>query len=86
MKDDDRLIVVGDFNVSPWSYYYKRFVNEIGLKNVDSVWNILFTWRLFILPIFWSNIDHVLVDDLSEIVHLEQFGIRGSDHVGYYIE
>ena len=76
---DAPLLVVGDFNATPWSYVMKDFVDETGLQYAFQGRGISPTWlRRF--PMFAIPIDHMLGND--EIVfHDSWVGENlGSDH------
>jgi endonuclease/exonuclease/phosphatase (EEP) superfamily protein YafD len=90
MRGDVPLLLLGDLNVSPWSYFYKKLVDTwplaqgIDMHNISRRFPILFTWWLEWLPLFWSHIDHVFARDVSMVKNLEQVIVPGSDHRGYY--
>ena len=54
------LIVVGDFNTTMWSPFYKNMVKTGNLRNARSGFGILPTWPTF-LPLAYIPIDHFLV-------------------------
>jgi endonuclease/exonuclease/phosphatase (EEP) superfamily protein YafD len=85
IRDNNPLLLVGDLNVSPWSYFYRKFVNSgIAMENISRRFPILFTWWLEWFPLFWAHIDHVFARDSDTVQHIEQLIIPGSDHRGYY--
>lgn len=74
----DAIIVLGDFNATPWSYSMQKFVEQTGLRNANdgriygASWNVWQPQRLLI--------DHAL---FSEEWRLERCTIGlhlGSDH------
>lgn len=86
--NNDNVMIVGDFNVSPWSIFYKRFQNWLwsGFVNLTRQPPILFTWYLLYVPIFWSHIDHVWVNFDLKNLSLKSIKIDWSDHRGLLIK
>lgn len=80
----DNVMVVGDFNISPWSAFYKKFQNWLwsGFINLSKKSPILFSRYLFELPIFWSHIDHVWVNFDIKSSYLKSVKVNWSDHRG----
>jgi endonuclease/exonuclease/phosphatase (EEP) superfamily protein YafD len=64
----DNLIVVGDFNTTPWSPYYRKLMNCTRLVSARSGWGVFPTWthwRVRLLPkclqpVLSLPIDHIL--------------------------
>jgi endonuclease/exonuclease/phosphatase (EEP) superfamily protein YafD len=86
-KDDhrdnnDNVLIVGDFNVSPRSIVYKNFENWLwtGFVNITRKKPVLFTWYLYPIPIFWSHIDHIWTNISVENLYMESFDLIWSDH------
>lgn len=80
---DARVLLVGDFNLTPWSIYYDRFVETLDVYNAAHVFSpILFTWRIYRLPLFWAHIDQLLVHNIF-VEKLQSLSIPGSDHRAY---
>ena len=80
MRQETPALLIGDLNVSPWSYHFKRLLKESGLENSMKGFGFQPSWpatfRLMRIPI-----DHVLHS--SEIVIHQRFiGLDiGSDHL-----
>jgi endonuclease/exonuclease/phosphatase (EEP) superfamily protein YafD len=53
------VLLVGDLNVTPWSYYLKRLLNQSGLRDSSQGKGVLGTWPTR-LPILLIPIDHCL--------------------------
>lgn len=79
---NDKVIVIWDFNTSPWSYFYWNFAHWFSWEfiNITRSFPILFTWTNLSLPIFWAHIDHVFVNKLVNIKNLHLVDLPGSDH------
>lgn len=78
-------LLVGDFNTSPWSPYYKRVVRDTGLRDARKGFGLLPTWpaaRLWVgLPI-----DHCLVSPELTVARMRTGPNIGSDHLPLIID
>jgi endonuclease/exonuclease/phosphatase (EEP) superfamily protein YafD len=85
--DTDKIMIIGDFNVSPWSYYYKNIEKSfVGLKNMTKNFTILFTWRLKLLSFVTSHIDHIFINENSDVSDIIRLKTPNSDHRWFFIE
>lgn len=84
------LILVGDFNSTPWSYTLRNFVSSAGLvrhtfnlPTFPTLWYYLGDWRptFPILPI-----DHVMTRGAITIHDLHTGDSSGSDHLPIIVE
>lgn len=73
-------LVVGDFNVTMWSPYYKRFVSKARLRNVRAGFGILPTWPTF-RPLLYIPIDHCFVRRDIKVLNVRTGRKVGSDHL-----
>jgi endonuclease/exonuclease/phosphatase (EEP) superfamily protein YafD len=81
ISPEDKIIMLGDFNVSPRSKYYKNLEDSIiGLKNITKNFTILFTWRIKNLPFVTSHIDHIFVSENSFVDNVVKLNTPNSDH------
>ncbi len=79
--DNDKVLMIWDFNVSPWSSDYEKLeTNLTWLNNLTKNFTILFTWGIRYLPLFRSHIDHIFVSDNIEVTNIEKINTPGSDH------
>ncbi|MEI6426410.1 MAG: endonuclease/exonuclease/phosphatase family protein [Candidatus Absconditabacteria bacterium] len=85
-SQNDKVVVLGDFNTTPWSVYYREFAQGFSgdFINVTRDFPGLFTWRLLSLPFIWAQIDHVFINTLIEISDFEMIDVPGSDHKGFH--
>ena len=74
------LIVVGDFNTTMWSPFYKNMVKTGKLRNARSGFGILPTWPTF-MPLVYIPIDHFLVSKEIGILKIHTGRNIGSDHL-----
>jgi endonuclease/exonuclease/phosphatase (EEP) superfamily protein YafD len=84
----DNVMIVWDFNISPWSIFYKKFQDWLGSGFIDITKKSpgLFSWYLFNLPILWSHIDHIWINFDVKNIYLNSVKIDWSDHRGYLIK
>lgn len=73
-------VVVGDFNTTMWSPFYKSMVKTGGLRNARSGFGILPTWPTFI-PLLYIPIDHLLVSKEIGVLKVHTGRNVGSDHL-----
>ncbi len=78
-------IVIGDLNTTMWSPYYKRFVGQIGLRNVREGFGILPSWPTYLPPLF-IPIDHCLVSREIQVVNVRIGSRVGSDHLPLVVD
>jgi endonuclease/exonuclease/phosphatase (EEP) superfamily protein YafD len=89
-KSPDDLIVVGDFNTTPWSPYYRKFVDRSRLVNTREGLGLHPTWTtlgvrklpLWSQPLLSVPIDHIFTR--APNVHANSFRTGndiGSDHL-----
>lgn len=83
--DNPNIIIVWDFNVSPWSSYYKTFEKEINnlAKNISEYQFSIFTWNVLFM---FTHIDHVFVSDEVKVNNINIVDIKWSDHKGFLFE
>ncbi|MBD1884774.1 endonuclease/exonuclease/phosphatase family protein [Microcoleus vaginatus] len=74
------LIVVGDFNTTMWSPFYKNMVKTGKLRNARSGFGILPTWPTF-MPLAYIPIDHFLVSKEIGVLKIRTGRNVGSDHL-----
>ena len=74
------LIIVGDFNTTMWSPFYKSLVETAKLRNARSGFGLLPTWPTFI-PVAYIPIDHFLVSKEIGVLNIHTGRHVGSDHL-----
>ncbi len=74
------LVVVGDFNTTMWSPFYKNMINTGKLRNARSGFGLLPTWPTF-MPLAYIPIDHVLVSKEIGVLKIYTGRNVGSDHL-----
>lgn len=84
-ENNKPVIVMGDFNVTPWSPTYKHFLNNLPhLVDVSAGTGLNFTWSY--LPFISNHIDHILVSNYFHIKDFQVGGRFGSDHSLIYTD
>jgi len=77
----DRMIVTGDFNTTPWSDALRRTDATLRLRRVD---HALFSWPARLMGRSWPlpvlPIDHVYVGPEWRVVSIDRGPYLGSDH------
>lgn len=75
------LIVMGDFNCTPWSPYFKNLLEESGLTDARLGFGLIPTWHAH-NPLFWLPIDHALVTPDISVQNFSTIAPIDSDHLG----
>jgi endonuclease/exonuclease/phosphatase (EEP) superfamily protein YafD len=79
------VVLLGDLNVTPWCYYFKKLVRESGLKDTSLGWGIQPTWPAMFLPLR-IPIDHCLVSPDLKVVQRKIGRDVGSDHLPVVVD
>ncbi len=83
------LILVGDFNLTPWSPYYRQFIKKTNLHNTRLGFGILPSWprpashlyRIkWLMPLMNIPIDHCLVSKHFSVSRIYTGANANSDH------
>lgn len=83
------LILVGDFNLTPWSPYYRQFINKTKLHNTRLGFGILPSWprptsylyRIkWFMPLMNIPIDHCFVSKHFSVARIYTGANANSDH------
>lgn len=81
------VIVIGDFNVSMWSPYYRQAVSAAGLRNTRTGFGILPSWSPHHwLPWLSIPIDHCLVSPKIYVQKTQVGRNIGSDHLPLIVD
>lgn len=75
------IILLGDFNATPFSTPFKKLIANTGLKNEITGFIPHMTWpSQFVVPIFQIPIDHILHKGDIELLKKYRSPALGSDH------
>jgi endonuclease/exonuclease/phosphatase (EEP) superfamily protein YafD len=77
---ENPTIVIWDFNLSPWSYYYKKLVKNWNLKNALSYQSPNYTRSLLQQWIFRSHIDQLFISPKIQVSKVKIENLTWSDH------
>ncbi len=76
------LIVLGDFNATPYCAAYKQLVKSLNLSNARDGFGIYPSWPTFLpTPFLRIPIDHVLVSSTIAVHNFRTLTPVGSDHL-----
>ena len=75
----DPLVVLGDFNVSPYSPYLAAWLARTGLRDARRGFGLDFTWPAHFPPL-GVPIDHILVSASLGVAEHRRLPAFGSDH------
>ncbi|MEL6459861.1 MAG: endonuclease/exonuclease/phosphatase family protein [Cyanobacteria bacterium J06621_15] len=80
------LIVIGDFNSTPWYGSFRQLVSKSGLINSQRGFGIQTTWNSLLPPVFRIPIDHCLHS--KSLTTIKRFigSDIGSDHLPLFVE
>jgi endonuclease/exonuclease/phosphatase (EEP) superfamily protein YafD len=85
----ESIVLLGDFNLTPWSPYYRQLVQTTGLHNTRMGFGILPTWTRsstcaelpnWLIPILNIPIDHIFVSKDLQVVRTYTGEHGNSDH------
>lgn len=79
-EDRVPVMVAGDFNVTPFSPWFRKFTRATGLGDARRPFGLHFTWPVARIPI-WVAIDHCLVNDAVDVGRVVAGRAAGSDHL-----
>ena len=73
-------MIIWDFNLSPWSYYYKQFTKHLNMLNALSYQLPNYTRSLYQQWIFRSHIDQLFISPEVKISPITIENLAWSDH------
>jgi endonuclease/exonuclease/phosphatase (EEP) superfamily protein YafD len=79
-QPERHVIVMGDFNLTPWSPYFQRLLDAAGLRDSAIGRGVAPTWFSRLLP-FGLPIDQVLLGPDVTVVDRHVGADVGSDHL-----
>jgi endonuclease/exonuclease/phosphatase (EEP) superfamily protein YafD len=79
------VVVLGDLNATPWSYYFQRFLKESGLTDSSKGRGLHTTWPAGLNPLR-IPIDHCLVSPEIGVVNRMTGNNVGSDHLPIVVD
>jgi endonuclease/exonuclease/phosphatase (EEP) superfamily protein YafD len=94
-KQKEPVIIAGDFNLSPWSPYYRKFIKKTNLHNTRLGFGILPSWPRpathvkipsWLIPLLNIPIDHCLVSKDFGVVNTRVGQHGNSDHAAIVVD
>ena len=79
------VVLVGDLNTSPWSYYFKKFTGDTGLLDSEIGFGLQPSWNAQSM-ILRIPVDHCLTSPGIAVLKRELGPAVGSDHYPLYLE
>lgn len=73
-------LMIGDFNLTPWSPCFKKVVGATNLRDVGEPFGLAPTWYVFPTWVGGLKIDHALISDEISVQNLKIGQDVGSDH------
>lgn len=90
-RSDRPVVLAGDLNCSPWSYYFARLQRDGNLLDTEPGFGMQCSWptallerRLQTMP--FIPIDHFLVSDSFNVINRVLGTKSGSDHLPVFID
>jgi endonuclease/exonuclease/phosphatase (EEP) superfamily protein YafD len=77
---EGRVVVVGDFNATPWSSAFRRLVRTSGLENSQRGFGVQASFPANLNPVLRVPIDHLLYSEGLAVVDRRLGPSLGSDH------
>jgi len=84
-EEADPLLVIGDFNITPYSPLFTRYLEPSGLRDARRARGWTFSWPTF-LPLLGIPIDHCLISKQFAVLDHRRGRAFGSDHYPVTVE
>jgi endonuclease/exonuclease/phosphatase (EEP) superfamily protein YafD len=85
-REEGEVVLVGDFNITPWSEHFRAFLRRSSLRDSRGGFGLQTTWPAFLPPLLRIPIDHCFVSigiDVRSRCVLES---TGSDHLPIVVD
>jgi len=81
-EENEKNMIIGDFNLSPWSYWYQTLISplETFVENDFRHGSMVYTWSWNGSKLFMTHIDHLFTSPSVLVKNLEVKDLIGSDH------
>lgn len=77
--EDGATVLAGDFNLSPYSVFYRRLAARTGLEDSRAGHGLVVTWPSY-AQWLGTKIDHVMISEDFAAVSDRRLRLPGSDH------
>ncbi|HEY9733997.1 MAG TPA: endonuclease/exonuclease/phosphatase family protein [Drouetiella sp.] len=89
-KSEIPVVLAGDLNCSPWSYYFAKLQRDGNLVDTEPGFGLQCSWPTSVLERFQTPpfipIDHFLVSDRFLVINRTLGAKDGSDHLPVFLE
>lgn len=82
---DGPMAVAGDFNAVPWSWHFKKMLDDGKLKSARDGFGLKPTWPGNFVPL-WIPIDHILHNSHLSVIDFDTGKSAGSDHKPIWVD
>ena len=79
-KRDDSIVLLGDWNITPYSPFFSRLLKDAGLKNQTTTPYFLPSWPSNAPAFAQIPIDHILFKGMLRLLEKRRGPSLGSDH------
>ncbi len=81
-----QVIIIGDYNLTPWSIPFRRFLKTANLRNSQRGFGLQPTWFAGLPPFMMIAIDHAVYSEGLMILDRKTGSQLGSDHLPLWLE
>lgn len=85
-QDRREVVVMGDFNTTPWSGRFRKFLHDSNLRNSLRGFGLQPTWHAALPSPLMIAIDHCLHSKLITTINRATGPNIGSDHLPLFVE
>lgn len=85
-KDKREVVVIGDFNTTPWSGRFRKFLKDSNLRNSLRGFGLQPTWHAALPSPLMIAIDHCLHSKSITTINRATGSNIGSDHLPLFVE
>lgn len=80
------VIIIGDFNSTPWSSRFRKFLHDSNLRNSQRGFGLQPTWQAGFPSVLMVAIDHCLQSKSITTINRTIGANIGSDHLPLFVE
>lgn len=85
-ENQREVIVIGDFNSTPWSGRFRKFLHDSNLRNSQRGFGLQPTWQTGLPSVLMIAIDHCLQSKSITTINRTTGANIGSDHLPLFVE
>ncbi len=84
-QKSDEMILIGDYNATPWSYYFLQLTNKLKLQDTELGMGPQFSWPSY-APLLYLPIDHCCISSGISLCTRKVLRPTKSDHLPLFVE